>query len=126
MLVSIGRTLLALIFIVSGVRKVLGFGAVSAMMGAKGFPVPDVFLALTILLEIVGGIMLIANYQVRPVAWALAAFTMVAGSLFHAFWTHWGAPPPQFNNELNHFLKNVAIVGGLLLVAAQSTNAAQR
>lgn len=113
----IARCLLASIFIVSGIRKALVFGIVSGMMAAKGFPMPDVFLAATIVLEIVGGLMLIANWNARYAAWALAAFTLAAGSIFHGFWTVWAAPPPVFNNELNHFLKNIAIVGGLLLVA---------
>ena len=73
---------------------------------------------LTILVEIGGGLMLVANWHARWAALALAAFTLAAGVIFHGFWHVWDAPPPQFNNELNHFLKNVAIVGGLLVVAA--------
>lgn len=121
-----GRCLLAAIFLVSGVRKILAFGAVSGMMAGKGFPMPDVVLAATIALEILGGLMLIANWQARAAALALAAFTLVAGAIFHGFWGHFNAPPPQFNNELNHFLKNVAIVGGLLLVAAGSNDSRAR
>lgn len=114
----VGRCLLAVLFLVSGVRKILAFGAVSGMMAGKGFPMPEVVLMGTIALEILGALMLIANWQARAAALALAAFTLAAGSIFHGFWWHLNAPPPQFNNELNHFLKNVAIVGGLLLVAA--------
>ena len=117
-LALIARTLLAAIFIISGVRKVFGFPIVAGMMAGKGFPMAEVFLAATIVLEIVGGLMLIANWNTKYAAWALAAFTLVAGSIFHGFWQHWDAPPPQFNNELNHFLKNVAIAGGLLLATA--------
>ena len=114
----VGRTLLAVLFLVSGVRKILAFGAVSGMMAGKGFPMPDAVLVATIALEILGGLMLIANWQARAAALALAAFTLAAGSIFHGFWWHYNAPSPQFNNELNHFLKNIAIVGGLLMVAA--------
>lgn len=114
---TIARTLLAAIFLVSSVRHIMGFAIVSGMMGRKGFPVPEVFLALTIVLEIAGGLMLVANWNARFAAFALAAFTLAAGSIFHGFWNVWAAPPAEFNNEFNHFLKNVAIVGGLLLVA---------
>lgn len=117
-LAFVARGLLASIFLISGVRKALAFSAMSGMMAGKGFPMPDVFLALTIILEIGGGLLLVANWHARCAALALAAFTLVAGVIFHSFWHVWDAPPPQFNNELNHFLKNVAIVGGLLLVAA--------
>lgn len=116
------RTLLAAIFLVSSVRHIMGFAIVSGMMGRKGFPVPEVFLALTIVLEIAGGLMLVANWNARFAAWALAAFTLAAGSIFHGFWNVWAAPPAEFNNEFNHFLKNVAIAGGLLLVATSRSD----
>lgn len=120
-LAFIARTLLAAIFIISGVRKIMAFPIVSGMMAAKGFPMPDVFLVLTIILELVGGLMLIANWNARYAALALAAFTLAAGAIFHGFWHVWSAAPPVFANEFNHFLKNVSIVGGLLLVAALPT-----
>lgn len=112
----LARCLLASIFVVSGVRKIFGFSFVSGMMAGKGFPMPDVMLVVTIGLEIVGGLMLIANWNARYAAWALAAFTLAAGVIFHGFWS---VPPAAFNNEFNHFMKNLAIVGGLLLVAEQ-------
>jgi putative oxidoreductase len=114
---TLARTLLAAIFLISSFRHLTGFAMVSGMMARKGFPVPEVFLSLTIMLEIVGGLMLIVNWHARYAACALAAFTLAAGSIFHGFWNVWAAPAPEFNNEFNHFLKNVAIVGGLLLIA---------
>jgi len=125
-LAGIARILLAAIFVISGVRKIMAFPIVSQMMAGAGFPYSDAFLVATIALEIGGGLMLAANLRVAYVAWALAAFTLVAGSIFHGFWHKWSAPPPEFNNELNHFLKNLAIVGGLLMVAATSRIAAAR
>lgn len=113
------RTLLAALFIISGVRKAMAFPIVVGMMAGKGFPMAEAFLVATIILEIVGGLMLIANWNAKCAALALAAFTLAAGSIFHGFWHVWHAPP-EFNNEFNHFFKNVAIVGGLLLVAASS------
>ncbi len=121
-LTGVARILLAALFLISGVRKLMVFGIVSGMMAGKGFPVPDVFLGLAILLEIAGGLMLIANWNAKYAAWALAAFTLVSGAIFHGFWNVWGAAPPVFNNEVNHFLKNIAIVGGLLLVAALASS----
>jgi len=119
---TLARTLLSAIFLISSVRHITGFAIVAGMMARKGFPVPEVFLALTIVLEIAGGLMLVLNWNARYAAWALSAFTLAAGSIFHGFWNVWAAPPPEFNNEFNHFLKNVAIVGGLLLIAISPSN----
>lgn len=117
-LACLARCLLASIFLFSGVRKVLAFAAVSGMMAGKGFPMSDVVLVLTIALEIGGGLMLVVNRHARWAALALAGFTLAASVIFHGFWHAWDAPQPQFNNELNHFLKNIAIIGGLLLIVA--------
>ena len=111
------RILLAALFVISGTRKILAFGFVSGMMAQKGFPIADVFLVATIVVEIAGGLMLVANWNAKYAALTLAAFTLATAAIFHGFWNFWGAPLPEFNNQLNHFLKNVAIAGGLLLVA---------
>ena len=123
---TVARTLLAAIFLISGVRKAMAFSIVSAMMAQKGFPAANLLLVITIVLEIAGGLMLIANWNARYAAWALAAFTLAAGSIFHGFWNFWDSPQPEFNNQLNHFLKNLAIVGGLVLVAKQTSAVEQR
>lgn len=117
-LAALARLLLASIFLISGVRKIFGFAGVSGMMAAKGFPAADVFLVLTIALELAGGVMLAVNWNARYAALALAAFTLAAGVVFHGFWNFFAAPPPEYNSQLNHFLKNIAIIGGLLHVAA--------
>jgi putative oxidoreductase len=90
-LAPVARTLLSLIFLVSGSRKLMAFAAVSGMMAKRGFPAPDVFLTLSILLDLAGGVLLIANWNVRYVAGALAAYTFAAGALFHGFWDSWNA-----------------------------------
>ena len=112
------RLLLASLFIVAGVRKAMTFQGVAQLMATKGFPSPEVLLVLTILLEVGGGLLLILNWQARIAAVALALFTIAAGVIFHDFWVHIGGDAGALNNQLNHFLKNVAIVGGLLHVAA--------
>ncbi|MGD9802182.1 MAG: DoxX family protein [Hyphomicrobiaceae bacterium] len=117
-LAFLARLLIASLFLVAGARKVLTFQGVAQMMAAKGFPSPEILLVLTIALELGGGLMLIFNWQAHIAAFALAAFTIVAGSIFHDFWSYLGGDAGQFSNQLNHFLKNLAIVGGLLHVAA--------
>ena len=116
----VARALLATLFVVAGVRKALAFSIVAGMMAGKGFPMPEIFLALSIVLDIVGGIMLVINWNARYAALALSFYTLVVGFIFHGFWQVWGASPPEFANEVNHFFKNLAVAGGLLLFANQA------
>ena len=109
------RALMAVIFLVAGIRKLLGYAGTLGYFGALGIPLPDLLLPLTILLEIGGGIALLIGWRARWVAAALGLFSLVSALLAHRFWA---ADPAQFANQLNHFLKNVAIAGGFLLVAA--------
>lgn len=113
----LGRVLLASIFLISGVRKAMAFAATVEFMQGAGLPYADMLLVATIALELAGGVMLIANVLAAPAALALAAFSVVAGLIFHNPWT---AEPAAYMNQLNHFLKNVAIAGGLLVTAATS------
>ncbi len=108
------RTALAALFLVSGVAKLLSFGAVAGWIGHVGLPLPKLVLVGTIGLELIGGVLLVAGWRVRAVAYAFAAFTLLAGVLFHPFWS---AEAGSFDNELTHFLKNIALVGGLLALA---------
>jgi len=117
-LAFLGRLLLATLFLVAGVRKVFGFQGIVHLMTAKGLPYAEMLLMLAILLEIGGGLMLIVSWHARTAAVALAIFTLAAGALFHDFWVHLGGDAAQFSNQLNHALKNIAIAGGLLHVAA--------
>lgn len=109
------RAMMATIFLVAGVRKLVGYAGTLGYFGALGIPLPDLVLPLTILLEVGGGIALLIGWRAGWVAVALGLFTLASALLAHRFWA---AEPAQFANQLNHFLKNVAIAGGLLLVAA--------
>lgn len=114
-LALIGRILLAAIFIPSGFGKIAGWSQTLAGMTAKGLPYPDVLLVITIVLELAGAAMLIMGWYARFAAAALAAFVLIAGLVYHDFWA---AEPAQYMNQFNHFMKNIGIVGGLLMVVA--------
>lgn len=105
-----GRIALALIFLVSGAGKLAGPEATAGYIAAAGLPFPALLLWGTIALELAGGAALALGYRTQIVAVALAGFTVLAASLFHS----------QFGdqNQMIHFLKNAAIAGGLLQVAA--------
>lgn len=109
------RALLGILFLVSGLGKIGRFAAVAGFMTSKGLPAAELMLLATIALEVAGGLALIVGWRVRYAAWALLVFTGLAAVIFHAFWA---AEAPAFQNQLNHFLKNVAIMGGLLCIGA--------
>ena len=104
----VGRILIAVIFVKSGVEKIGTYAGTQAYMDAAG--VPGALLPAVIALEVLGGLALVVGYRTRIVAVALAAFTALAGFLFH------GAPD-QVQQLM--FLKNLAIAGGLLILAAR-------
>ncbi len=116
----VGRLLLAALFLVAGTRKLLAVGASVAYFTKLGFPLPEAMVWLTIAIEIGGAALLVAGWQTRRVAWLLIAFTAVATAMAHRFWEF---DAPQFANQLNHFLKNAAIIGGLLCVVVTGAGA---
>ncbi|KWV92228.1 LysR family transcriptional regulator [Erythrobacter sp. YT30] len=105
-----GRLLLAAIFILSGVNKL---GAVEGTIGyiaSAGLPFATATFYAVVALEIVGGVMLVVGVKPRLTAVALAVFSIVAAIVFHSDFAD--------QNQMIHFLKNLALAGGLLQVAA--------
>jgi putative oxidoreductase len=109
----IGRILLALIFLSSGIHKIGGFEGTLGYMASRGMPAPQLFLIGAIVLEIAGSLSVILGYKARLGAAALILFTVPTMFIFHNFWTY---PPDQAQMQFIMFMKNLSIVGGLLLV----------
>jgi putative oxidoreductase len=105
-----GRLLIGLPFAMSGLAKVAAYGPTIQMIGAVGLPFPALAFAVAVAVELGGGLLLIAGLRVRPVAIALALFSLAAAAFFHANFAD--------QNQMIHFLKNVMIAGGLLQIAA--------
>ena len=103
----IGRLLLAAIFILEGWSKLRGYDAAMAYMNRFG--VPGVLLPAVIAVEILGGLMIAAGWRTRIAAACLAVFCVLAAALFHANLAD--------RNQLLHFEKDLAIAGGLLVLA---------
>ena len=106
----IGRILLAILFVLSGIGKVAAPSMTLAYIKAAGLPFAPLALAGSALVEIVGGTALILGYRTRLSAAVLAAFTVLAALTFHS---NFGD-----QNQMIHFLKNVSIAGGLLQLMA--------
>src|ERR1700730_11067788 len=106
----IGRLLIGLPFAMSGLSKLAAYGPTTEKIAAVGLPFPPLAFAVAVAVELGGGLLLILGYRVRPVALALAAFSLVTAVSFHGHFAD--------QTEMIHFLKNVMMAGGLLQIAA--------
>jgi putative oxidoreductase len=111
----VGRVLLAAIFILGGWGKIGGFEGTAGYIASKGLPLPQVGAAIAIVVELVGGIMLLVGFRARWAALAIFVFLIPTTFIFHAFWA---VPPEQVMAQQNSFMKNLAIMGGMLMVWA--------
>ncbi len=110
-----GRILLGLIFVVGGLGKITGFAGTAGYIASKGLPMPSLLAAGAILVELGGGLALIAGWKARWAALAIAVFSLIAGVIFHNFWA---VPADLAMNQQIHFMKNLSIAGGMLMVFA--------
>ncbi len=108
-----GRILLAHIFLLAGLNKITGYSGTQGYMEAMG--VPGMLLPLVILLEVGGALALIVGWQTRWAAYALALFSIVSALIFHS----------NLSDQIQMilFMKNLAMAGGLLVLAANGAGA---
>ena len=109
----LGRMMMALIFILAGLGKIQDPAGTAGYMQSVGLP--GILLWPTIALEVLGGIALVLGYKTRYVAIALAIFSVMAALMFHR----------NFADQMQMilFLKNIAMAGGLLLLAVGGNTA---
>ena len=111
----IGRLLLALLFVPAGITKISGFEGTAGYIASVGLPLPQLGAILAIVVEIGAGLALALGWRTRWAALILAVFTVVATFLFHNFWA---MPADKAFLQQLMFFKNIAVVGGLFVVAA--------
>jgi putative oxidoreductase len=105
-----GRALMAVLFLASGLSKLGAMAATEAYIAAAHLPFVGLAFMLTVIVEIGGGLLLLLGLGTRPVAGILALFTLAAAVAFHRNFAD--------QNQAIHFMKNIAIVGGLLQLLA--------
>ncbi len=115
-----GRVLLSLIFILSGLAKVSNWTATADYMTGSGMPFVAFFLAAAIVVEVGAGLALLFGVQTKTAAQILAAYLIPVTLIFHAFWSLDGMDRQM---QLINFLKNLAILGGLLALSSASAKA---
>jgi putative oxidoreductase len=112
----LGRNLLAAVFVLSGINKLGNFAGTAAFMSSAGLPLAELLLVTTIAIELVCGLMLVIGWQTRFAALVLLLFMIPVTAIFHNPWAATDAALAQ--QQMIHFLKNIAIMGGLLNVLA--------
>lgn len=110
-----GRVLLCSIFLMSGIGKIFNWSSTAARMTQKRMEAVPLFLAGAIAFEIIGGLCVLIGYRAQTGALLLIFFLIPATAIFHNFWMFDG---PEQMNQMNHLTKNVAILGGLAVLAA--------
>jgi putative oxidoreductase len=111
----LGRIALALTFVMSGFGKITGFSGTVGYIASKDVPLPEVAAALAVLIELGGGLAIIAGWMTRWAALALIVFLVVITPIFHDFWNLAAA---EAGMQEIMFMKNVSILGGFLLLFA--------
>ncbi len=109
----ISRILISAIFIISGIGKITNFQATLGFMNSVGFPITIVFLILAIIFELVGGISILIGYYSKIGSISLIIFTILATLIFHINFAD--------QNQIIMLLKNLAIIGGLLLIVVNGS-----
>ncbi len=109
----VGRIMITPLFLMSGYSKITGFAATAATMGKAGLPFPEFLLIGAIAFELGGGLMVLLGWRARFGALLLAVFTIASTLVFHNFWAVEAA---QFRGQLTQFMKNLAILGGLVYI----------
>lgn len=111
----VGRVALASIFVLDGYGKLLALQSTIGYMQRFGMPMSEVLVWFAIAIELLGGIALAIGWKARWIAALFAIFLVTATLVFHQFWA---VDAAQMVNQRNHFMKNVSIFGGMLLVMA--------
>lgn len=111
----LGRILIGVVYIANGIGLSTAFQGVVGMMADKGIPAAALMLSITILVWLVGGACIILGWQLRLAAGVLFLLTIPVLAGIHG---PWNADASAFQNELNHFLKGIAMLGGLAYLAA--------
>ena len=110
-----GRILLSSVYILSSISKITSFAMEKGYVEARHLPLPAVALSVALIIELAGGLAVLVGFFTRFAAWILFLYMIPTTFLFHNFWTMSGMD--RYDNTV-HFQKNLAIMGGLLLLAA--------
>ena len=111
----LGRILLAVVFVPSGLSKITGFQGAVGYIASSGFPMPEVGAVIGILCELGLGLLILVGFKTRSAALGMILFLVVITPIFHNFWA---APEAEKMGEQINFTKNVGIIAAYVFLAA--------
>jgi putative oxidoreductase len=110
----VGRILISQIFILSGISKIMNYSMMIGYVAPAHLPLPKISLGLAAAIEILGGLSVLTGFHTKVSAWILFLYLIPTTLLFHNFWAMQGMAR---QDNIVHFQKNLAIMGGLLFLA---------
>jgi putative oxidoreductase len=110
----LGRVALGAIFVKSGLQKLLGLSAFAASLAGRGVPQSSVWAVIGATVELVGGILIVTGFRTRDASLLMILFVIVATGISHRYWEFAEAARRLQESQ---FFKNLAIIGGFLLLA---------
>ena len=110
----LGRLMITYIFATSGVGKIFSWSENVAYMSTRHLPLIPMLLAAALAIEVAGSVCLVTGYQARVAAFVMFWYTTAVTLLFH---NYWAANEAMAGMQETHFRKNLAIMGGLLMLA---------
>lgn len=113
--ILVGRILLIVIFVFSGLGKLTNISGTAAAIASKDLPVPEALAVLACLAELGGGILIAIGWYTRSVALCLFAYTLIAAYFFHDFWNL--PPGAEAMDAMIHAFKNLSMAGAFLMLA---------
>jgi putative oxidoreductase len=116
----LARILISAIFLYSGITQLMHFDATAHMLAEKGIPLAMVATVILLLIDLGGAAAIIIGWQTRLAATIQFVYLIPVTFMFHNFWA---APPELHDVQLINFLKNLGIMGGLLLLATRGAGA---
>ncbi|MBW0445418.1 DoxX family protein [bacterium M00.F.Ca.ET.228.01.1.1] len=112
--ILIARIALAVLFLWGGVMKLLGYAGFVGYLHSKGVPFVQIAAPIAVIVEALGGLLLVVGYKTRPLGLIMAAYTVATAVLGHDFWNVTDAALQR--DMVIHFWKNIGIAGGFLLL----------
>ncbi|MCT2529421.1 DoxX family protein [SAR92 clade bacterium H921] len=114
MSITTGRILLGLYFLYPGITKIPRYDFMVEYMSLHNIPLINILLPVTIVIQIVFGLMLIAGCRIKETAIILAGLTIFINLGMHDFWNEY--PNTNASHEMQNFVKNLGIFAGLLVL----------
>lgn len=108
------RILMSSMFLWSGLGKIMAYSMMAGYATSKGLPMAGIAVAIAAVIEILGGLAILTGFHTRAASWVLFVYLIPTTIVFHNYWTMQGA---MRIDTQTHFMKNLAIMGGLLLLA---------